>query len=615
MLQPSGVTGVAVNGVLFMNHALAHVFDDCLGHVDPDHIYHYHGPPTCLLNARNSTARSAWWFDGGWPVTASPSTLIGWALDGWPIFGPYDEHGVLMIGSGGRAGGVTLDECNGKFLADGSYGYFTTPSYPYSVACFRGVTGRAVRRESSQPLTRCPKAGLTSLYCDPVGVGCPALRVPLCDVCESVQFLFPTCPAREWPLAYTTALGFIHVVLASIYVLHAIDLLAKSWTHRKKGDATLTIWVKSAMMRAKMFEPFYERLWGIGKVMRWSRYTIVLATMRAAAPLRTVVLVSALRAFFLLADPFYSRKRFPPFLIGISYGIVYPSLNSIFKDHTINLLRSANAIPVLGKKYVLAASVTGPVNFVAQVVADFFRSLGSAQRNGAWLVACQVTFIAIGISYVCAFQGLIPCALRHSNAFDARLRRVLRMKLALLWAFSLFLAGLLAHSLSGLGIVTTGGSVQDRYLFAEVLILCCLVLAGSAVLIFDHFAAEFEAHKCFCELPPCEPSAHDFRNETAEDGVRCAEVVPGAHEQWPAKVGPFAGPLPPPSLSPPSSPPWSPLPREDFPMPLVLIPREAQRMNVGIEAPRSASSRGPRVICSQPTEPANKSTPKPSEPA
>ena len=45
------------------------------------------------------------------PVGSSlfSSPVVGFARDGFPIFGPYDEEGTLLTASGG-----SLDECNGK---------------------------------------------------------------------------------------------------------------------------------------------------------------------------------------------------------------------------------------------------------------------------------------------------------------------------------------------------------------------------------------------------------------------------------------------------------------------------------------------------------------------
>ena len=180
--EHGGVIGFAVNGVplvyrhLLRNgsrslHSFTKVFDECGGHGDVQHRYHYHMPPLCLLRALNGTApvRSNWWLEKNpeqeWPQNISRrggqlSPLIGWALDGHPIFGPYDpETGVLQLAQqeagirrgagGGQERGFThdrrsgtsseLDRCNGKILRQSQvYAYFVTPNYPYLPRCLRG---------------------------------------------------------------------------------------------------------------------------------------------------------------------------------------------------------------------------------------------------------------------------------------------------------------------------------------------------------------------------------------------------------------------------------------------------------------------------------------------
>lgn len=158
--QKGEPVGIAVNGVLlYHNHTILHdtgfvwnrlemIFDTCLGHIDGDHHrYHYHFTPYCLFeslgiwvppNKLHWLTSSAYDFASAWPLRNDPSPIVGWALDGFPIFGPYDQYGDLMLGTWHE--NRTLDECNGKPLQDGAYefGYFLTPDPPFTVACFRG---------------------------------------------------------------------------------------------------------------------------------------------------------------------------------------------------------------------------------------------------------------------------------------------------------------------------------------------------------------------------------------------------------------------------------------------------------------------------------------------
>lgn len=142
--------------------------DAYLAHTQPNGLYHYHGMPTALYDVD---------CDG---TVASP--VIGFARDGFPIFGPcfLDEvssadgeyrtaQSSYQLKSGVRedvegyetpyvVGNVVSDEYNGQFLGDfeyvegsgdldecngmevdGVYGYYVTTDYPYVIACYRGT--------------------------------------------------------------------------------------------------------------------------------------------------------------------------------------------------------------------------------------------------------------------------------------------------------------------------------------------------------------------------------------------------------------------------------------------------------------------------------------------
>lgn len=157
-----GVIGVAVNGVpIVYEHpgeaANTLLFDSCGGHGDLANRYHYHLPPICLLRSLGGTVPRAsdWWMapnaENQWPSQASSrgnkSPLIGWAIDGHPIFGPYNpDNGELVIPTAqGDASGSeecsenTLDECNGMVLENGVYAYFITPTAPFVPPCLMGA--------------------------------------------------------------------------------------------------------------------------------------------------------------------------------------------------------------------------------------------------------------------------------------------------------------------------------------------------------------------------------------------------------------------------------------------------------------------------------------------
>jgi len=86
---PMGPIGVAANGVVFYN-PFDHIaeadavwrLDRCCGHPSPMQEYHYHKYPVCVNTP---------WLDDG----AGHSPLIGFAFDGFPVYGPYESAGQL----------------------------------------------------------------------------------------------------------------------------------------------------------------------------------------------------------------------------------------------------------------------------------------------------------------------------------------------------------------------------------------------------------------------------------------------------------------------------------------------------------------------------------------
>jgi hypothetical protein len=85
---PMGPVGIAVNGVVFFNPFDANmrdassIMDYCCGHPNPDNLYHYHKYPICVNTPFADKG------DG-------PSGVIGFAFDGLPIYGPYQDAGIM----------------------------------------------------------------------------------------------------------------------------------------------------------------------------------------------------------------------------------------------------------------------------------------------------------------------------------------------------------------------------------------------------------------------------------------------------------------------------------------------------------------------------------------
>jgi hypothetical protein len=126
---PMGPIGVAINGVPFYNPynregqdaAKNEVFDKCCGHPDPLGRYHYHIYPRCI-NTSFSDPKG------------EHSPLIGYAFDGFAIYGPNGEGGKPP---------TDLDECNGHSDSTRGYHYHVTNKFPYILGGFRGMVERS----------------------------------------------------------------------------------------------------------------------------------------------------------------------------------------------------------------------------------------------------------------------------------------------------------------------------------------------------------------------------------------------------------------------------------------------------------------------------------------
>jgi hypothetical protein len=139
---PMGPIGVAVNGVVFFNpfDESAEVdavwrLDRCCGHPSPSFEYHYHKYPSCVNTP---------WADDG----AEHSTLIGFAFDGYPVYGPYESKGVLAKDSKEHP----LNEFN--LHSDPLRGphYHVTPGkFPHIVGGYWGEVDPSTRGKKGPP--------------------------------------------------------------------------------------------------------------------------------------------------------------------------------------------------------------------------------------------------------------------------------------------------------------------------------------------------------------------------------------------------------------------------------------------------------------------------------
>ena len=130
---PGGPVGIAVSGVQLFNaldaagaDANAHeVQDTCAGHPSPQEAYHYHAISGCLTKGQKAGRHSG---------------LVGYAFDGFGIYGPRGTGGVHMTNA-------KLDACHGhthrvRFhgRTQRIYHYHATDEYPYFIGCFRGTS-------------------------------------------------------------------------------------------------------------------------------------------------------------------------------------------------------------------------------------------------------------------------------------------------------------------------------------------------------------------------------------------------------------------------------------------------------------------------------------------
>ncbi len=164
-----GVVGFAVNGLPFFganegafpdpygDPVYNDIMDECLGHTA--NTYHYHAlVQQCLVQA--GLVAEPWLNGDPDPTQASP--VVGFAMDGFPVYGSYgcadaDCSGVVEYQSGwvqvgdpstyawdnyeymASAEPTVLDQCNGHVGPSGDYHYHATTGFPYILGCYAGT--------------------------------------------------------------------------------------------------------------------------------------------------------------------------------------------------------------------------------------------------------------------------------------------------------------------------------------------------------------------------------------------------------------------------------------------------------------------------------------------
>lgn len=96
---------------------LTQQLDICGGHAGRGDDYHYHVTPTCMIDQM---------------ANAGPDAIIGWAFDGFPIYGDTNPDGTPIAAG-------ALDVCNGQADDVFGYRYHTSAEAPYIVQCLMGA--------------------------------------------------------------------------------------------------------------------------------------------------------------------------------------------------------------------------------------------------------------------------------------------------------------------------------------------------------------------------------------------------------------------------------------------------------------------------------------------
>ncbi|MFM7168541.1 MAG: YHYH protein, partial [Planctomycetaceae bacterium] len=137
-----GAIAIAVNGIPIFNPIkndgktdtlLAGELDNFGGHCGRADDYHYHIAPVHLQKQ------------------TGPDKPVGWALDGYPIYGYQDPAAKDF---------APLDALNGHTGPDGQYHYHATKNYPYLNGGFHGEVVERDGQVDPQPRAESPRAAL-----------------------------------------------------------------------------------------------------------------------------------------------------------------------------------------------------------------------------------------------------------------------------------------------------------------------------------------------------------------------------------------------------------------------------------------------------------------------
>lgn len=166
-------------------------FDQCGCHASSTSqaSYHCHVPPSCLLNQLGQTSSSG-------VTSGAHSPQIGWANDGFPLYGPHGPGGIMMktctVTGGTYGDDVCTDDCGGYYSNSGSidnyvYRYYIQGTYNDGTSC--NEPGCPSPGEAYYPNTPVCYRG-----CCPSGVSCSS-EIESCSGTYSDGYLSSFTPS------------------------------------------------------------------------------------------------------------------------------------------------------------------------------------------------------------------------------------------------------------------------------------------------------------------------------------------------------------------------------------------------------------------------------------
>jgi len=156
---PHGAIGVTTTGMVISSNFPSEKgcpyvpnfeeLDICDGHPSPGNDYHHHYYSHCIDQ----------------PTCGEPSPIVGVAIDGIPIYGPYDEFGRQLTGQ-------DTDQCGGRVDSSGRYKYHMTIDPPFFMDCLWGEIRNDIGTPHDMFFCTCPYDD-TALGVRPDGDGGP----------------------------------------------------------------------------------------------------------------------------------------------------------------------------------------------------------------------------------------------------------------------------------------------------------------------------------------------------------------------------------------------------------------------------------------------------------